>query len=109
MPEPKQPELAKKKIAKRLYMNFFQPVMKIVAKTRHGAKVHKLYDVAQTPYQRLLNSGVLADDKCRDLTAIYHSLNPELLLNEINCSLEKLWMLEENTIPANHIKFTRCR
>jgi hypothetical protein len=78
--------------------------MKIVSKTRHGAKVHKLYDVAQTPYQRLLNSGVLADDKCRDLTAIYQSLNPELLLKEINCSLGKLWMLEENTIHSKPYK-----
>ena len=26
----------------RLYKNFFQPVMKLVAKTRHGAKVHKV-------------------------------------------------------------------
>jgi len=91
----------------RLYMNFFQPVMKIVSKTRHGAKVHKLYDVAQTPYQRLLNSGVLADDKCRDLIVIYRSLNPELLLKEINYSLEKLWMLEENTIHSKPSKIHR--
>ena len=27
----------------RLYVNFFQPVMKLVTKTRHGAKVHKVY------------------------------------------------------------------
>ena len=26
----------------RLYVNFFQPVMKLVDKTRHGAKVHKV-------------------------------------------------------------------
>ncbi|MDD5289522.1 MAG: ISNCY family transposase [Dehalococcoidales bacterium] len=84
----------------RLYMNFFQPVMKIVSKTRHGAKVHKLYDEAQTPYQRLIKSGVLAEDKCKELAAIYQSLNPELLLDEINQSLEKLWMLEENTMRS---------
>jgi hypothetical protein len=27
----------------RLYVNFFQPVMKLVKKTRQGAKVHKVY------------------------------------------------------------------
>jgi hypothetical protein len=43
----------------RLYINFFQPVMKLVSKSRHGAKVYKVYDTAQTPYQRLLRSGVL--------------------------------------------------
>jgi len=44
----------------RLYMNFFQPVMKIVSKTRHGARVHKTYDIAQTPYQRLLKYNTLS-------------------------------------------------
>jgi len=33
----------------RLYVNFFQPAMKLVSKTRHGAKVHRVYDTALTP------------------------------------------------------------
>jgi hypothetical protein len=45
----------------RLYVNFFQPVMKLMSKTRHGAKVHKVYETAQTPYQRLLKSSVLTE------------------------------------------------
>ena len=60
----------------RLYVNLFQPVMKLMAKTRHGAKVHKVYDTAQTPYQRLLKSGVLTEDKKHDLASIYVTLNP---------------------------------
>ena len=40
-----------------LYMNFFQPVMKLHNKTRRGAKVHKVYDRARTPYRRLLEAG----------------------------------------------------
>ena len=40
----------------RLYVNFFQPVLKLVGKSRQGAKVHKVYDTAQTPYQRLLRA-----------------------------------------------------
>ena len=46
-------------ILTRLYVNFFQPDMKLIHKTRHGARVHKVYDSAQTPYQRLLAAGVL--------------------------------------------------
>ena len=53
----------------RLYVNFFQPSMKLVHKTRHGAKVHKVYDQAQTPYQRLLRSGVLTKAKRHELLA----------------------------------------
>ena len=45
----------------RLYVNFFQPVMKLPSKTRRGAKVHKVYDRARTPYQRLLEAGVLLE------------------------------------------------
>ena len=30
----------------RLYVNFFQPTMKLLFKTRHGARVHRVYDTA---------------------------------------------------------------
>lgn len=45
----------------RLYWNFFQPLRKLTAKVRHGAQVTKRYDRAQTPYQRLLASGILSE------------------------------------------------
>ncbi|MBI5188960.1 MAG: transposase family protein, partial [Nitrospirae bacterium] len=38
----------------RLYTNFFQPVMKLREKTRIGSRVTKKYDIAKTPYQRLM-------------------------------------------------------
>jgi hypothetical protein len=46
----------------RLYINYFQPVLKLVDRTRNGARVRKVHDTAQTPYQRLLASGVLRDE-----------------------------------------------
>ncbi len=83
----------------RLYINFFQPVMKLVHKTRHGAKVHKVYDTAQTPYQRLLIAGILTETKRQELAAIYHRLNPVTLLRQINENLEHLWNLAERSVP----------
>ena len=80
----------------RLYVNFFQPMMKLVSKTRHGAKVHKVYDTARTPYQRLSEFGVLTEAKQQELAATYHGLNPVLLLRQINESLECLWGLAEH-------------
>ena len=80
----------------RLYVNFFQPVMKLVSKTRHGAKVHKVYDRARTPYQRLLETAVLKETKRQQLAATYYGLNPVLLLRQINDNLEYLWKLAEN-------------
>jgi len=83
----------------RLYMNFFQPTMKLVSKTRHGAKVSKVYDTARTPYQRLLEAGVLTEAKQQELAATYHGLNPVLLLKQINSNLEQLWRLA--VLPAS--------
>ena len=79
----------------RLYVNFFQPVMKLQRKTRRGARVHKVYDTAQTPYQRLLKSDALTPQQRDALTTRYQTLNPVRLLSSINKSLEQLWTLAE--------------
>ena len=79
----------------RLYANFFQPVLKLKTKARNGAKVHKVYDTAQTPYQRLLKSGVLTEQKKRELAAVYQSLNPVMLLKQNRQEVEHLWTLAE--------------
>jgi hypothetical protein len=88
----------------RLYVNFFQPVMKLVSKTKHGARVRKVYDIAQTPYQRLLRSGVLTPAKQSDLAATYHGLNPVRLLGQINGYLEQLWKLAERPSAITRVK-----
>ena len=38
----------------RLYINFFQPVLKLIGKERTGNKVLRWYDRARTPYQRTM-------------------------------------------------------
>jgi hypothetical protein len=60
----------------RLYVNFFQPQMKLIEKTRHCAKVTKRYDRAQTPYRRTLASAHVADRVKAELTSTYLGLNP---------------------------------
>jgi len=79
----------------RLYANFFQPAMKLVSKTRHGAKVHRIYDVAQTPYQRVLKSGVTNEANKTQIASIYAHLNPVSLLKQINANVEHLWQLRD--------------
>jgi hypothetical protein len=46
----------------RLYINFFQPSMKLISKERYGAKVTKRYDKAKTPSQRLLASAQVSEE-----------------------------------------------
>jgi hypothetical protein len=77
----------------RLYLNFFQPVMVLIEKTRNGAKVTKRYDAAKTPYQRVLDSPDVPEaDKAR-LRELYPSLNPAALLRQIEACQQVLWKL----------------
>jgi hypothetical protein len=64
--------------------------MKLVSKTRHGAKVHRVYDTALTPYQRVLKPGVLTDAGKTQLYTTYSHLNPVRLLKQINDNVESL-------------------
>ncbi len=77
----------------RLYVNFFQPSMKLVSKERVDSKVKKRYDVAQTPYQRVLNSPLVSDEAKAALRQQYVTLNPVVLLRQMHRAQEALWQL----------------
>jgi hypothetical protein len=65
------------------YVNFFQPQMRLVEKTRDGARVRRRHDTAQTPYQRLLASPHVTPEAKDVLTATYAGLNPAALKRDI--------------------------
>jgi hypothetical protein len=77
----------------RLHVNFFQPVQKLVSKQRDGARVHRVYDRAQTPYHRLCASGVLPSRVREDLEALYQRLHPLQLRRDLEAALDRLWTL----------------
>jgi Integrase core domain len=60
----------------RDYINFLHPVRKLVSKTRSGPRVTRRYDVASTPFQRLLDSGVLSIAMTRQLHKRSHNIDP---------------------------------
>jgi len=93
----------------RLYTNFFQPTMKLINKTRHGARVYKVYDTAQTAYQRLLKASVLSEAKKAELATIYSGLNPVTLLKQINCNLEQLWRLADRPVTIGNRNYESTR
>ena len=53
--------------------------------------VRRNYDVAQTPYQRLVGSGVLSQDSHRRLPATCDALDPVRLLRQIGTLQDALW------------------
>jgi hypothetical protein len=77
----------------RLYVNFFQPVMKLIGKTRVDGKVKKEYDIAQTPYQRVQASADVSQERKAKLMAEYQTLNPVVLYDRIQKQLERIWKL----------------
>lgn len=74
----------------KLYVNFFQPVMRLDEKTRLGSKVKKRYDTAKTPYQRVLECKEIEDSAKETLRKKYCILNPAELKREITRCQEKL-------------------
>lgn len=77
----------------RLYVNFFQPVLKLVEKRRVGSKLLKKYDTARTPFQRVLESPDVAHETKEHLRQLYLTLNPVTLRHRIDQNLDKLWRL----------------
>ena len=84
----------------RLYLNFFSPVMVLLSKERDGAKVTRHYDLAKTPYQRLLESPDISDQAKERLRIQYLSLNPAELLRQVHSCQEKLWSFATLPVPS---------
>jgi hypothetical protein len=74
----------------RLYVNFFLPSVKLLAKQRTGAKVHKRYDKALTPHQRLLALQALDEATTARLEDEYLALNPAALRRRLTDNEKKL-------------------
>jgi len=93
-------QLAELYRAVRLYVNFFQPSMKLRLKQREGGRLLRRYDPARTPFQRLLAAGVVnTADRVR-LTAIAQALDPVQLLRQIEQLQDALWRHAAVRIPG---------
>jgi len=68
----------------RLYKNFFQPVIKLKEKVRNGSRIHRSYETAKKPYQRVMESKEVSKEKKGELKKMYQSLNPAQLKRTID-------------------------
>ncbi len=73
-----------------IYVNFLHPVRKLTEKVRRGARITRCYDAAQTPYRRLLASGVLPRKTERQLTVRWAAVNPLRLKLELESAQRTL-------------------
>lgn len=101
--------------ATRLYVNFFQPSMKLQAKQRNGSRVQRRYDAARTPYQRLAAAGMLTTGGAEQLANIFKALDPLRLLSQLQAMQDALWrhaqlnaaapILESGPGSPRHVQF----
>ena len=71
-----------------LLHNFFCPTLKLLRKTRHGAKTRRYYSPPQTPCQRLLHSEHLTQEHKDQLLAQFQQLNPLQLKAQLEQQLK---------------------
>ena len=74
----------------REYVNFLHPVRKLREKVRHGSRVVRRYDIAQTPYRRLLASGVLPPAQAAELATRSSAVHPLRLKLELESAQRTL-------------------
>jgi hypothetical protein len=77
----------------RLYINFFQPCLKLIAKERIGNQTIRRYDPAKTPYQRVLERKDISLEVKARLTHLYVQLNPAELRRRIDQKIAQLWQI----------------
>ncbi len=82
-----------------LFYNFFQPAMRLTEKyalpTANGssARFRRRFDAAQTPFDRLCNTGILTDERQAHLHHLRDTTNPVQLRAEIYALLDQLFTL----------------
>jgi len=77
----------------RLYVNFFQPVLKLVGKEQVNGKMIKTYDQPATPFRRVLASDLISPEFKANLNNVYVHINPVTLRNSIDQKVARLWKI----------------
>lgn len=75
----------------RLYKNFFQPTFKLKEKIRDGGKIRRKYEIAKTPYRRIMESSQIKEEEKNKLKEVYESLNPAELKRNLDKKLRNLY------------------
>ena len=91
----------------RLLTNLFLPSVKIAQKIRVGSRIKRIYSVAATPLDRLLQSGQGDHAKLDELKVLRERLNPFVLAQEVDRKLKRIWGLASRTriaaAPKSHV------
>jgi hypothetical protein len=79
------------------FTNHFKPTFKLVRREKKGAKTKRIYETQpRTPYQRLLDSPDIPEEKKTKLMAEHASLDPFALKKSIETKLRKFFTVLGN-------------
>jgi len=82
----------------RLWMNLFQPSVKLLQKIRVGSKLRRQYGPAQTPLDRVLASEVIDPQRAAELRALRQRLDPFELGRTIDRKLDRIYALADRRL-----------
>lgn len=86
------------------FHNLFKPKMKLIKKVRRGGRCRKWYDSPQTPFQRLLDSGILSPEASQRLCDVKAALNPltlkQAIEEKLRCVFDRLRRLDQRPESA---------
>ncbi len=85
----------------RLWMNLFQPSVKLVKKLRVGSRLRRVYDRAQTPFDRVRASEVADPARLAELDRLRASLDPFELARRIEGKLGTIYELAHRRLSPS--------
>lgn len=91
------------------YINGFQPSVKLVTKRVEGRMIHRIYDTARTPLQRVLLSDVLPSCQRHELCAIAKALDPLRFFQQVERLQQATLCCEAGRFFADQPTQNSCR
>jgi len=88
----------------RLYMNLFQPSVKLIRTERRGSRKTRRYDAPRTPLDRLAEMPGTNRQKVEELLILRRQLDPFVLAATIREKLERIWALRQVQGKTKRIK-----
>ena len=82
----------------RLWMNLFQPSVKLLRKIRVGSRLRRKYGPAETPLDRALASGVVDPQRVAELRALRQRLDPFELARTLDRKLQRIYALADRRL-----------
>lgn len=100
----------------RLFYNVFLPSVKLIRKEHIGSRIRRIYNLPQTPFERLCASSQANPKKMAELKTLRDTLNPFELSKTIDQKLERIYQLAHHrhhpltaSTPKADIKTNRSK